>query len=120
MFVLTLLLHRCEAMAASPRLLEESPHTPNPSGKVSGKAVEGWTLWGTARNFFNSRQKSKAKASGVPLPTPAPSMPRQFGVDFKHVVAWYCQKGENKQKRLCAGTPGEPGKAKPSSGDKVS
>ena len=92
----------CDALPTPGRQLEGAP-APAP-------AKTTWSLWGEAKKFFTSRQKIKAKATGMPLATPAPPMPKTFGVDYKHVVAWYCGKAENKPKPLCA-TPlkaGEP------------
>ena len=91
------LVSACDALpAAAGRQLE---------GPAPAPAKPTWSLWGEARKFFTSRQKIKAKATGTPLPEPAPAMPKTFGVEYKHVVAWYCKKVENKAKPLCTLPP---------------
>jgi len=58
-----------------------------------------FSVWSTARSFFMSREHIKAKLN--PGTQPATSMPREFGLGYKHMLDWYCAKADNTAKKLC-------------------
>ena len=58
---------------------------------VSPDSKEGVSIWTSAKRFFGSRERIKSKLSGAPAAT---SMPKDFGLGYKHMLEWYCAKGE--------------------------
>jgi len=65
---------------------------------VSPDSKEGVSIWTSAKRFFGSRERIKSKLSGAPAAT---SMPKDFGLGYKHMLEWYCAKAEKKGSTLC-------------------
>ena len=64
--------------ASTPRELAETSST------TATSKGDTFSIWGAARRYFLSRERSKAKSSGGTVPATPPTMPKEFGLGYKH------------------------------------